>query len=301
MPIIFVHGVAERVSSTLYQTRWHTIKKMLRRFIAPAISHDPDGVTLLDAYWGDVGVQFAWNGASCPPSQVASLRTHPLASLASLGRKRDLWGEIGKRGISAPGFLLSRGLAMVRPDLNRQSAVFLGDAFRYFAARGSAEQPGTIPLRVLDVLAQAHTVQLQRPGEPLVVFSHSMGGQIIYDLVTHFLPRMPRYGDIHIDFWAATASQIGLFEEMKLFLVSDLAYGPGNPVPFPDRRFLKAWWNMWDPHDFLSFTVKNIIDDVDDSFFDSGLPVNEAHFGFLQLPSFYSLLAQKLRSGLHDA
>ena len=82
-----------------------------------------------------------------------------------------------------------------------------------------------ISLRVLDALATARENQQARGGEPLVVLSHSMGGQIVYDLVTHFLPRLDRYAGVRIDYWAAAASQIGLFEEMKLFLASDPATG----------------------------------------------------------------------------
>lgn len=58
----------------------------------------------------------------------------------------------------------------------------------------------------------------QRKNEPLIVLTHSMEGQIVYDLVTHFLPRLNRI--CGIDSWYATASQVDLFEEMKLFLES---------------------------------------------------------------------------------
>jgi hypothetical protein len=174
--------------------------------------------------------------------------------------------------------------------------MFLGDALHYFVQRGSAERPGPIPLRVIEALARARVLQHGRPGEPLVVFSHSLGGAIVYDVVTHFLPSMPQHSDIHIDLWASLSSQIGLFEEMQLFLASDPRYGPGVAAPFPDRRILARWWNVWDPHDFLSFTVRGIIDGVEDEHFDSGLAITAAHLACLRISSFYAVLGRKVAS-----
>jgi hypothetical protein len=77
-------------------------------------------------------------------------------------------------------------------------------------------------------------------GEPLVVLTHSMGGQIFYDLVTHFLPRMPEHRGIRIDYWCAAASQVGLFEELGLFLESAPERGPG-PAAHPPREHLGGW------------------------------------------------------------
>ncbi len=122
-----------------------------------------------------------------------------------------------------------------------------------------------------------------------------MGGQIVYDAVTHFLPNDPERSQIHINFWCATASQVGFFEEAKLFLARSDAYQTGNPVPFPATH-LGVWWNVWDHNDFLSFTAKDIMAGVDDEPFDSGMSLLAAHGGYLQRPSFYRKLAEKLRA-----
>jgi hypothetical protein len=176
--------------------------------------------------------------------------------------------------------------------------MFLGDALHYFVQRGSPERPGPIPLRVIEALARARAAQDARPGEPLVVFSHSLGGAIVYDVLTAFLPHMTRHDAIHVDFWASLSSQIGLFEEMGLFLASDPAAPAGSLTPFPDRRFLSRWWNVWDPHDFLSFTVRGIIAGVDDESFDSGLAITAAHLACLRISSFYAVLGRKVRAGV---
>jgi len=65
-------------------------------------------------------------------------------------------------------------------------------------------------------------------------------------------------------------------------------------VPFPDRLHLGGWWNVWDHNDFLSYTVRGIVADVDDEPFDSGMSLASAHSGYLIRPSFYRKLAAKL-------
>ena len=163
------------------------------------------------------------------------------------------------------------------------------------SARGTATQPGEIPQRFLEKLQQAQDHKRARDGEPLVVLSHSMGGQIVYDAVRHFLPATPALQDLRIDFWCATASQVGFFEELKLFLNSTLNYKRGYPVPFPAAH-LGVWWNVWDQNDFLSYTVKDIIAQGDDESYNSGMSLLAAHGGYLQRPSFYRAFASKLRT-----
>jgi hypothetical protein len=214
----------------------------------------------------------------------------------------DRVGEAVGRAVTLPGFVVSRLLAELRRPLNDFATLFVGDVLSYINFRGSAEQPGRITLKVLDSLAHARDIQRGRPGEPLVVLSHSMGGQIIYDLVTYFLPQMgdPRYADIRIDYWCATASQVGLFEEMKQFRASIEDYGKQVPpakailVPFPDRRYLGGWWNVWDSNDFISFTAEGIIADVDDEEYNSGMSVLGAHSGYMAYPGFYRRFAARL-------
>ena len=205
-------------------------------------------------------------------------------------------GETLDRAANLPGFVATRVVAEVRKPLNDLVTSFLEDVFFYLAKRGNADHPGAIPLTVLKALVQARDDQKQRGGEPLIVLTHSMGGQIVYDLVTHFLPKMPQHSDVRIDFWCATASQVGFFEELKLFVASDSIYGLSqhNLVPFPNHKYLGGWWNVWDDNDFISFTARNIIADVDDSPYNSGLWAAAAHGGYLERPSFFRIFAQKV-------
>jgi hypothetical protein len=208
---------------------------------------------------------------------------------------RDRLGEALSRAAELPAYTVSVVAAELRKPLNEFISVFLGDIFTYLRTRGTAAEPGAIPQRLLDKLTQAHQHKQARSGEPLVVLSHSMGGQIVYDAITHFLPGTPALHDIHIDFWCATASQVGFFEETKLLLASTTDYRTGHPVPFPTAH-LGVWWNVWDHNDFLSFTADGIIAQVDDSSFDSGMSLLAAHGGYLQRPSFYRALATRLQA-----
>jgi hypothetical protein len=209
----------------------------------------------------------------------------------------DRLGEVTGRVGSGAAYVASRALAEVRRPANDLITLFLGDVFTYINNRGMEDRPGTIPVRVMGVLTAAISRRLV-PNEPLVVISHSMGGQIVYDLVTHFLPRMPADHAPRVDFWCAAASQVGLFEEMKLFLASKADYGapPKPPVPYPDTQRLGGWWNAWDYNDFISYTVKGIIAGVDDEPYDSGMSVISAHGGYFEYPSFYHTLARKLQA-----
>jgi hypothetical protein len=106
-------------------------------------------------------------------------------------------------------------------------------------------------------------------------------------------PRDPATKDIRIDFWCASASQVGFFEEAKLFLASDPKHRSGLPVPFPHAN-LGVWWNVWDYNDFLSFTAEDICAGVEDSAYNGGKSLIEAHGGYLARASFFRDLAKKV-------
>ncbi len=211
-------------------------------------------------------------------------------------RFRDRLGEAFERGVGAPGFVLSRAIGEMRGPLNNMATDFIRDVFEYLDERGTAQQPGPIPLAVIDTLKQAGRVQDEREGEAIVVLTHSMGGQIVYDLVSAILPADAN-NDIRIDFWCATASQVGLFEELKLFLNSNEKYSKktDSQVPLPDTSILGRWWNVWDYNDFISFTAKPIFDGVSDDDYNSGMSLIGAHGGYLKRPSFFRRFAEELK------
>src|SRR6516164_10254868 len=68
MPILYVHGV-----NTRSREGFLALDGYLRRYIAPAISSRPQTVLIDDVFWGDVGVHFAWGGASRPQSRILGM------------------------------------------------------------------------------------------------------------------------------------------------------------------------------------------------------------------------------------
>ena len=423
MPIVYIHGVSIRDDSG-----WSQLEAMLRRFVAPKISDDPENVAITRCFWGEFGAKFRWSGACTPASPLrdimdglltraenssarlerlsaaprefiekskraaAKLRTSTvslddeaepslrtrlkdfnreklsdlfagfisqnrenmntdqttlallaadevafdnstlkrLAQCNTLEDEFDLMGELltekydalrsrFKNSIDAKapdwrhkilsgtyesvarsahgaGYVLTRAAAEVRMPMNRFVTMFIGDVLTYLNERGNATSPGWIPSTVLAAIGEARENQLERDNEPLIIMSHSMGGQVTYDLITHFMPNMPETKDTRIDFWCATASQVGLFEELKLFLESSEEYSAeaGNRVPYPSSHHLGYWWNVWDYNDFISYSAKSIIEGIDDEPYNTGMFMVDAHGGYLVLPSFFRRFARKL-------
>lgn len=319
MPIVFVHGVAvrdvdeqrpelARATRAFGEVAWPTIQGHLRQHVAPAISTDPAGVPIMRVYWGDLGARFAFGGRSLVsrPQDLTDAAAQALESAV----EGPVEGAVEATG-SAEGTVSTedavstepRGIRRLRDlatSLRRPVEdfvpVFLGDVMTYVATRGTAQAPGPIVERVLAGL-EAAAFAAESRGEPIVVLTHSMGGQVVYDIVTHFLPRMPGHQGVRIDFWCAAASQVGYFEELGLFLESAPDRGPG-PTAYPPSEHLGGWWNVWDHADLLSFRAEGVIDGVDDSAFFAAGTLATDHYRYLRNVDFYRTLAAKVRASI---
>ncbi len=275
---------------------------------------DPEQRFRLSLKATDLATDPAWRrqlaGKNSAADEIAFLRaslapaspTPAAGGLVAAGAVGDWFTGIGERAgealsraTSLPGYAASTLLIELTPLFADLIYTFLGDVFLYLSSRGTAASPGEIPRLLLKELQLAHQEKQARGGEPIVVLSHSMGGQIVYDTVTHFLPGIPAYRPIKVDFWCPTASQVGFFEECKLFLASNPTIRKGSLVPFPSAH-LGAWWNVWDPNDVISFTTRDIFAGVDDESYDSGYSLLAAHGGYLKRPSFFRRLAEKIRT-----
>lgn len=307
MPIVFVHGVAvrdedhgpARAARAFGEVPWTTIEANLREHVAPAISDDPGGVPIMRVYWGDLGAHFAFGGRSLVSRPLDLPRAVEAVEGAVEGAGEAVAEEVAAvvddltpepRRIRR----LRGAVTSLRRPLEDFVPVFLGDVLTYVSTRGTAAAPGPIIERVLAGLETAAFAAESR-GEPLVVLTHSMGGQIVYDLVTHFLPRMPEHEGIRIDFWCAAASQVGLFEELGLFLESAPDRGPG-PAAYPPSEHLGGWWNVWDHADLLSFRAEGIVDGVDDSAFFAAGSLATDHYRYLSNADFYRAFAGRVEN-----
>ena len=133
--------------------------------------------------------------------------------------------EAADRIVGLPGLIgSSLVVKATREKLHATVAVFVGDIFVYLNTRdgeddeaGEDRKPGPIPSVVIKALEVARAAVTDE--DPyLVVVGHSMGANILYDILTH-------YDAVKVDALVTVGSQVGLFEELKLFKNSD----PGIP------------------------------------------------------------------------
>jgi hypothetical protein len=198
--------------------------------------------------------------------------------------------ELFDRALGAPGRAVSVPLLQFRRDrLSRRLSLFLGDVFVYLNERGNAATPGPIISTVREGIA---TAPRTRANEPLIVITHSMGGNILYDLITHF------DRTITIDVWVSVAGRVGQFEEMKLFRASDKSLSAPRKVTGVKPR-VKYWMNVYDPADVLSFRVAPIFEEVDDDLpYLTGSSALKAHGEYFGRASFYDLVLAHLEKAI---
>lgn len=219
------------------------------------------------------------------------------AGLVSFGME-DLWRDIreaGHRITSSIDRVASRAIVdLARPALNEGVSRFLGDAFTYLDKRGTKDAPGPIVQRLVGALAEAQ--QKTSPTDPrLIVVAHSMGGNVMYDILTHFLPHS--HPNLMVDAFVTVGSQVGLFEEMKLFRQSDLNF-PINPMVerVAQPANVLHWLNVFDENDLFAFAAEGVFDGVSDFSYVTGQGLVGAHIGYFSMPSFHRRLAERLKA-----
>ncbi|MEU5303306.1 hypothetical protein ACH4YO_04270 [Streptomyces noursei] len=176
-------------------------------------------------------------------------------------------------------------VAGVRRWAARPVALLVGDVMGYFAERGTLETPGRIVKRIAGSLDEAARDAALR-GEPLVVLAHSMGGNIVHDVLSYFRP------DVRVDLLVTVGTQVGLFEELKLFVSSD------HKVPNPRRPKVAElpnvgrWLNVLDRSDLLAFAAAPVFAGAEDLVFRTG--AWWAHGGYLTSCDFHARLARRV-------
>ncbi len=181
-----------------------------------------------------------------------------------------------------------RAMQDLRRPLEGFIPYFVGDALEYFTLRGTPQQPGPIAARVLDALKKSWHLSRER-NEPLVIVTHSMGGQLIYDALTSFVPADPELTDLRVALWCAAASQVGPCKAMGLFL--DDQSGEGTALAASPH--LGYFWNVWSENDLLSFPAEGSVPGAHDTDFPLGR--RSPHMAYLQRPEFYRTLAARVR------
>ena len=188
-------------------------------------------------------------------------------------------GAAGRLGGGAAAKLL-------RADIHRQAALFLGDVFFYLDRRGDRDHPGRIVNQVVQTLESAIDA-----GAPLVVVAHSMGGGIVYDVLSYYRP------DIHVEMLVTVGSQVGLFEELCLLQAGKQAGCPDGPTRVPKLDNVEEWINVLDRNDLFSFATERIFEGAKDFDYSTGRGLFAAHSSYFTMPSFYRRLAERVRTG----
>jgi hypothetical protein len=314
MPFLYIHGVNVRDEKASLQEASHLVAGLVRHVVRPLAREqvgrfsefeiEPEPL-VFPVYWGDVGVRFAWGLRSLPrvgmfdalggfeslpadlepkPQLRRSTRAHANSwSSAVMERIREFLARLRNAPIR---LAIVTALTLHRAAWNDELARFTGDVFHYLRHRGDRNSPGEIVKRVLAELDRA---QLARPGEPLFIITHSMGGNIFLDVINHFRP------DLQVEVWISVGGQVGIFEEMKLFQDSDPRIRHPLKVDEPGGR-LQCWLNVYDPADPFSYLAGEVFSSVSaDVCYRTGAGGIGAHTSYFRQRSFYEAVREKIR------
>lgn len=194
-------------------------------------------------------------------------------------------GHVGARLTGRTFTLAARGPA------HRASALFLGDILVYLDARGSRDSPGPIVEKVAGAIRTASQARDAKRDPKLIVIAHSLGGEIVYDILSYFCP------DIQVDVLVTVGSQIAFFEELGRFRASETTKPADlKTARVPRPANVGRWLNVFDLNDVLGFPAGAVFDPVQDYVYSTGKGALAAHGSYLLLPSFHRRLHKRLQS-----
>lgn len=261
----------------------------------PGIAALADAAAQVAGQWDAVMVSEVTDAARAQKFVAAvdgALAGHDLIGMGGIADWMTGAGEALRRAATWPADAIGTVFGEARPVLNEFVAYFIGDVLTYLHRRGTHDTPGDIPKRVLAALRRAQA-RKKETGEKIVIVSHSMGGQLIYDALTHFAEGDAVLDAIEIDHWITCGSQVSLFAEMQLFLGQPVS-APGTKLQRPKR--VLAWTNYYDVNDLVGFIMEPVFEGVKDLAYDTGYGLLFAHTGFLARPSFFEAVAKRLKT-----
>lgn len=219
------------------------------------------------------------------------------SDLQSLGAGDRIFGFLKKgarrfkRGvIDIPQDILLRKF---RPSLTVRTVRFFGDVFYYQASRGTQDNPGSIVSTVLNDLLKAREIADRRQ-EKLIVVGHSMGGNILYDILTYFDTTLK------VDIFATVGCQASLFKQLALFAQQkeDERSGVLEQGKAPKPPAVDKWLNIFDPQDVLGFAFEPEFQGVEDFVFESDGGISSAHGDYFKRIRFYERLTDRILNNI---
>ncbi|WP_405807923.1 hypothetical protein OG729_22965 [Streptomyces sp. NBC_00210] len=163
----------------------------------------------------------------------------------------------------------------VRRLFSERVSLLLGDVFAYL------KEPDQI--RGVVVAGIRDAIDDTPPGDQLVVVSHSMGGNIVYDILSNS-------PELHVDVLITVGSQVGLFAELGMF--SSIGSASTESAKVPRLTNVDRWINVMDDNDILGYHAVPIFDGVQDYYY----PTREvwAHSAYFRQPNFHARLAERI-------
>jgi hypothetical protein len=185
--------------------------------------------------------------------------------------------------------LASNPLAKAARNATPALAVFLGDAIIYLKGSRRGDSRFKSIRDVIRKDLQKAAIKARVSNEKLIVVGHSMGANILYDMLSD--PDCTKEieaeigGTFQIDLFLSVGTQVGLLNDLKLF-------GP-NPLMRPS--ICKRWWHVFNQMDILSFGIGELKDDYFDQFScDTNTNILDAHNAYFVSPVFQRRLYKRL-------
>ncbi|WP_424892294.1 hypothetical protein [Streptomyces sp. XH2] len=244
-----------------------------------------------DRFWDDVGDDSSLIEAFVNAGREQQLRRETLGPGEAVSRAGEWLGNTARTLqdalVGTPTRLSAGGLRRLTDD---RVQALLGDVFKYLATRGTPQHPGRIIKTVLDDLRTA--VAGAPDGESLVVVAHSMGGDIVYDIASHFDP------ELVIDVLVTVGSQVGLFAEFSAFDGVPANLPTAHHRKVPARANIRTWINVVDRSDILCYSAEPVFEGVKDYQYESR--ALWAHAAYFKQPNFYFRIAKRVQVACHD-
>ncbi|WP_127144938.1 hypothetical protein [Pelagibacterium montanilacus] len=179
--------------------------------------------------------------------------------------------------------MLSRfGADQLRSRTAAHQAQFLGDAMMFFARR---EQSEKVRAAVIETISKAAKTARSN-GETLVLIGYSMGGGVLHEVLTdpECLSRIEEAisGKLQVDLLLNVGTQVGLFEELRLF--STETDGQQRLPP------ALHWWNVYDYNDTLAYLLKPVFPSAEDLRVDTSSHMGHAHQAYFDNSVFLQRL-----------
>jgi hypothetical protein len=252
----------------------------------PWLADVKDDYELVDALW-EAAQAWSLDAAGAP---VPAPRPGSGGTLGLGDSGRDLLRR-GQRHLrrAVVGLPTSGLVALSRAVLGRRTAMLVGDVAKYLAQRdGSLHRDNGVLGLVVTAIEQARA---GAPADaPLVIVAHSMGANIVYDLLTAYRT------DLVVDVLVTVGTQVGLFEELELFRSSDSGIPDRARRRVPQWPNIRHWINVVDPGDPLAYRASPIFEGVEDYRYPSNAPW--AHSRYLLQPHFHARIADRVRQAL---